>query len=78
MARDTVDQNGAVNKGGNKVEKSIEIPLANGFKVFIDNSDNKTTKGVLVGLINPDGFIVTDRVLTDESAEWLRKVVAQS
>lgn len=54
-------------------EKSIEIPLANGYKIFIDNNENA---GIMVGLINPNGYTVSDRVLTDETAEWLKKVIA--
>ena len=60
------------------MEKLIEIPLPNGYTVFIDNSNHKGIKGIMVGLISPEGYITTDRILTDETAEWLRKVVAQS
>ncbi|MEM4994796.1 hypothetical protein WKH56_19740 [Priestia sp. SB1] len=53
-------------------EKTIEIPLSNGYKIFIDNNESE---GIMVGLINPNGFTVSDRVLSEESAEWLKKVV---
>lgn len=55
-------------------EKSIEIPLANGYKIFIDNNGSE---GIMVGLINPNGYTVSDKVLTDDVAEWLKQVIAQ-
>lgn len=53
------------------MEKSIEIPLPNGYKIFIDNNGDK---GIMVGLINPNGYTVSDRILTEETAEFLKKV----
>lgn len=54
--------------------KTIEIPLRNGYTIFIDHG----VAGVNVGVINTNGEIESDRMLTEESTQWLRKVVAKS
>lgn len=59
------------------MKKSIEIPLPNGYTVFIDNSNHKGINGIMICLISPEDYIITDRILTDETAEWLRKVVSR-
>ena len=52
--------------------KVIELPLANGFAVIIDNADD----GVFVSLRNPNNYIVSDARLTEEQAEIIKDVVS--
>jgi hypothetical protein len=54
-------------------EKWIEIPLPNGYQIFIDNNGSE---GVLVGLINPNGFTITDRKLPQEMVDLLKEVIS--
>lgn len=52
---------------------TIEISLANGYKIFIDNNGDK---GILVGLINSNGYTVSDKILMGEQLKLLREVIA--
>jgi len=52
--------------------KGIEIPLANGFTVIVDDADD----GVFVSLKNPNNYIVSDTQLTEEQKEIIKEVVS--
>jgi hypothetical protein len=54
-------------------EKWMEIPLPNGCKIFIDNVGEK---GILIGLINSNGYTVSDRILTKELVDLLKEVMS--
>ncbi|MGG0667808.1 hypothetical protein ABE073_04680 [Lederbergia citrisecunda] len=47
-----------------------EINFANGWKIAISNDGN-----VLVSLVNPYGYIITDKILSDEQTKELLNVV---
>lgn len=51
--------------------KGIEIPLANGFTVIIDNAE-----GAYVSLKNPNNYIVSDTQLTEEQKKIIKEIVS--
>jgi hypothetical protein len=53
------------------MEKYIEIPFANQFKVIISNVDGE----VLASLENPNGYVVSDRAIEKEWLDHLKEVV---
>lgn len=53
--------------------KEIEIPLANGFTVIIDNADDEA----YVSLKNPNNYIVSDAQLTEEQKKAIKEIVSR-
>ena len=53
----------------NKLEKEVNIPLPNGYEISLC----KSKKGIEVGLVNPNGYIVSDRLLSKEELDFIKK-----
>ncbi len=53
-----------------KMENYIEITLANGYKIIVSKGDH-----VFIALENPNGFITSDKKLSDDEVEKLREVI---